>query len=207
MAVLLASLTLLILASPVADISGGSRLMLVIPTIAFLAACLQQAGKHLRLRWFMRFLVLLWLVLNLPLPLPDQVRVTAAVVTLAVLFLAVVRLAAERMLTAERVDSELLCSAFGGYLLLGVFWAQTYVIAAFWLPHAFAGPQGTAPALGSLMYFSFTTLTTTGFGDITALNPMLRMWTVFEAIVGTVYNATVIARLVSLYGSELRRKH
>jgi hypothetical protein len=56
------------------------------------------------------------------------------------------------------------------------------------------------------MYFSLTTLTTTGYGDITALNPMLRMWAVFEAVVGTIYNATVIARLVSVYGSELGRK-
>jgi hypothetical protein len=45
-----------------------------------------------------------------------------------------------------------------------------------------------------LLYFSFTTLTTTGYGDITAVNPVVRMWSIFEAIIGTIYNATVIAR-------------
>ncbi len=62
------------------------------------------------------------------------------------------------------------------------------------------------PSQGALLYFSFTTLTTTGYGDITAINPVVRMWSIFEAIIGTMYNATVIARLVSLYGRSVGRE-
>ncbi len=62
-----------------------------------------------------------------------------------------------------------------------------------------------APNRSALLYFSFTTLTTTGYGDITAVNPVVRMWSIFEATIGTMYNATVIARLVSLYGRPIRR--
>jgi hypothetical protein len=40
----------------------------------------------------------------------------------------------------------------------------------------------------------------TGYGDITAVDPLVRMWAIFEAIIGSMYNAIVIARLVSLYG-------
>jgi hypothetical protein len=206
MAVLLATLVLLILASPLGDFSRGSRLIIVAATVVFLWACLLQTDWVPRLRRLVRVLIVLWLIQNLPLPLPEGLWLGGAAATLAVVVLAVIRIVAARMLTAERVDAELLCSAIGGYLLLGVFWAETYTIAALLVPGAFATPDGGVPGQSTLMYFSFTTLTTTGFGDITALNPMLRMWTAFEAIVGTVYNATVIARLVSLYGSELRRK-
>ena len=113
---------------------------------------------------------------------------------------------AVRLFRADRVDAELLCGAVGAYLLLGVFWAQTYEIVSFAVPAAFTQPDGAVPSQGALLYFSFTTLTTTGYGDITAINPVVRMWSIFEAIIGTMYNATVIARLVSLYGSRAGRE-
>jgi len=100
----------------------------------------------------------------------------------------------------------LLCGAVGAYLLLGVFWAESYEIISLATPAAFAGPDGVAPNESALLYFSFTTLTTTGYGDITAVNPVVRMWSICEAIIGTMYNATVIARLVSLYGGRVRRE-
>jgi hypothetical protein len=206
MGVMLATLVLLILASPLTEYSRGSHYIIVAATVAFFWACLRQTDRYPRLHWFIRGLIVLWILQALPLPLPDRVLRAGAAVILAVLALAVLRLAAGRLLTAERVNSELLCSALGGYLLLGVFWAETYWIAALFVPGAFATPGDVAPNEGALMYFSLTTLTTTGYGDITALNPLLRMWAVFEAIVGTIYNATVIARLVSVYGSELGRK-
>ena len=114
-----------------------------------------------------------------------------AAAALALLNLIVLWLVAQRLINADRVDAELLCSALGAYLLLGVFWAETYEIISFVARAAsFAGPGGAAPTWSALLYFSFTTLTTTGYGDITAINPVVRMWSIFEAIVGTMYNAT-----------------
>jgi uncharacterized membrane protein len=53
---------------------------------------------------------------------------------------------------------------------------------------------------GDLLYFSYTTLTTTGFGDIIPRGAEVRMLAVLEAMVGVFYNTIVIARLVGLYG-------
>jgi hypothetical protein len=50
----------------------------------------------------------------------------------------------------------------------------------------------------NLTYFSFVTLTTLGYGDIAAVHPVARMFVVFEALVGQLYPATLLARLVSL---------
>jgi hypothetical protein len=206
MAILLATLVLLVLASPIADVAGQARLVISAASVWFLLACLQQADADPRLRLSSRLMVLLWLILNLPLPWSESVWVTsAAAAILAALILSMLWLVALRLVKADRVDAELLCGALGAYLLLGIFWALTYDIISAIAPAAFASPGGVAPNRSALLYFSFTTLTTTGYGDITAVNPVVRMWSIFEAIIGTMYNATVIARLVSLYGRPIRR--
>ncbi|HEX4583245.1 MAG TPA: potassium channel family protein [Burkholderiaceae bacterium] len=205
MAILLATLILLVLASPIADVASQARLVLTGATFVFLLSCLHQVQDYPRLRLYSRLMVLLWTILNVPLPWSQLPWVAGAgAATLAFLILILLRLAAHQLINADRVDAELLCSALGAYLMLGVFWGVTYEIISLAAPTAFAGPGGVAPNSSALLYFSFTSLTTVGYGDITAINPIVRMWTVFEAIIGTMYNATVIARLVSIYGSRLR---
>jgi hypothetical protein len=206
MAILLATLVLLVLASPIADVAGQARLVITGATVLFLLAYLQQADAHKQLRLFSRLMVLLWLILNLPLPWSAEVWATSTTAAIfAALILTMLWLVALRLVHADRVDVELLCGALGAYLLLGVFWAVTYEIISFAAPAAFATPGGVTPNRSALLYFSFTTLTTTGYGDITAVNPVVRMWAIFEAIIGTMYNAIVIARLVSLYGRPIGR--
>jgi hypothetical protein len=76
------------------------------------------------------------------------------------------------------------------------------------IPDAFGGlPAGRIEqgAGASLLYFSFSTLTTTGFGDITPLHPMARSFANFEAVIGQLYPATLLARLVSLEIEHRRR--
>jgi hypothetical protein len=207
MAILLATLVVLVLAVPIAEVASQTRFVLIGATVGFLLACLQQLAVHPRLRLSSRLMVLLWLILNLPLPWFDGAWASsAAAATLAALILCILWLAAQRLINADRVDAELLCGALGAYLLLGVFWAETYEIIDLAVPAAFTRPDGVSPSPSALFYFSFTTLTTTGYGDITAVNPVVRVWSIFEAIIGTMYNATVIARLVSLYGSPVERQ-
>jgi hypothetical protein len=208
MAMLLATLVLLVLATPIGDVVSEARLVLAGATLAFMLAALQQADAYPRLRLPSRLMVLVWMILNLLLLRWEGpwLKGTAAV-ALAAVVLSVLWLVAQRLVKADRVDAELLYSALGAYLLLGIFWAGTYEIISLAAPAVFAGPDGTAPDRSALLYFSFTTLTTTGYGDITAVNPIVRMWSIFEAIIGTMYNATVIARLVSLFGSRVRREN
>jgi hypothetical protein len=203
MAILLATLVLLVLAVPIADVARQARFVIISATVGFLLASLQQVEGHPRLRLSSRLMVLLWLILNLVLPWSDGAWAPgAAATTLAAVTLSMLWLTAQRLVRANRVDRELLCSGLAAYLLLGIFWAETYQIIALAVPAAFNNPSGAPLSTSALLYFSFTTLTTTGYGDITAINPIVRMWSILEAIIGTMYNATVIARLVTLYGSS-----
>jgi voltage-gated potassium channel Kch len=89
------------------------------------------------------------------------------------------------------------------YLLLGGMWSFFYFLAALTIPHAFHWLDGRQPAdldalERALTYFSYITLTTTGYGDIAPAAPLTRTLAMFEALTGQIYLAITLARLVSL---------
>ena len=201
MAILLGALVLLVLAGPISEMISQGRLVIAGLTTGFLLSALQQVDAFPQFRLIVRLTVLLWLIQYLlPFGSGSIWRGVGAPAMLAVLSFCVLFIAARHLAFADEVDRELLCGAVGAYLLLGIFWANIYQIINFVDPEAFHGPDGGVLERSALYYFSFTTLTTTGYGDITAVDPLVRMWTIFEAIIGSMYNAIVIARLVSLYG-------
>ena len=88
------------------------------------------------------------------------------------------------------------------YLLLGMFFAFAYgTISTLGSAEFFA--QQSNPTQADFLYFSYTTLTTTGFGDLTAVTGLGRAVTISEALVGQVYLVTVVAAIVS----NLRPRH
>jgi voltage-gated potassium channel Kch len=87
------------------------------------------------------------------------------------------------------------------YLNFALFFFVLYRLIDTLAAHAFSGlPQpGVEHGSGAaLLYFSFSTLTTTGYGDITPLQPLARNLANLEAVIGQLYPATLLARLVSL---------
>ncbi len=76
-------------------------------------------------------------------------------------------------------------------------------------PSSFTLPleaQGIRSRYGSFLYFSVVTLTTVGFGDIAAVHPVARSLVMVEALVGQLYPAILLARIVTLQ-METRRRH
>jgi len=88
--------------------------------------------------------------------------------------------------------------AVAAYLLLGVIWANAYSLLATLSPGAFSGPVNASDGPRAWLYFSFVTLTTVGYGDVLPVHPVARSLAVFEAVVGPLYLAILVARLVSL---------
>jgi hypothetical protein len=93
------------------------------------------------------------------------------------------------------------------YLIIGATFVALYTFVGLIIPDAFSGvPMDDSPALASnLIYFSFVTLTSTGYGDIVPVHPIARSLCNIEGIIGQLYPATLLARLVSLE-IESRRK-
>ncbi len=99
--------------------------------------------------------------------------------------------------------SHRIMGAVAAYLIIGVIWSLAYYLIALWMPEAFSvqGPfsPGDSETLRShLFYFSFVTLTTLGYGDIVAVHPLVRMLVILEGVVGQLFPAILIARLVAL---------
>jgi Ion channel len=102
---------------------------------------------------------------------------------------------------AGRVSVHRVQGAVVLYLNFALFFFVLYRLLDTLTAHAFTGlpPPGTENGSGAaLLYFSFTTLTTAGFGDITPVHPLARNLANLESVIGQLYPATLLARLVSL---------
>jgi Ion channel len=90
------------------------------------------------------------------------------------------------------------------YLMLGLLWFYFYLLANYFFPGSFSSGGGAAADLsaGHLIYFTFTVLTTTGFGDITPVLPLARSLVTLEQLCGTLFIAILIARLAGIYPAK-----
>ncbi len=86
------------------------------------------------------------------------------------------------------------------YLLIALTFATLFAFVGLFLTGAFSGlALADTPALASnLVYFSFVTLTSTGYGDIVPVHPIARSLCNLETVIGQLYPATLLARLVTL---------
>lgn len=105
-----------------------------------------------------------------------------------------------RVFEEGKINLHRIQGAIAAYLLLGVIWSGCYRLvmefdhAAFSLPSV--ADEGTL--MSKLAYFSFITLTTVGYGDVTAVDTAARSLAILEALVGQLFPAVLIARLVSM---------
>jgi Ion channel len=119
----------------------------------------------------------------------------AGVIVLGALLVALL----DRVLRHEHVTMQTLFGAVCAYFLIGLMFSGVY---------GALNDLGSASLFGDTVdqsvfsYFSFTTLTTVGFGDYTATTDLGRRIAVIEAVLGQVFLATTVARLVSLYKSS-----
>ena len=116
----------------------------------------------------------------------------ALLVVLAALVL--MRVFREGPITAHRIQGAIVV-----YLLVGLIWASAYQLLDILQPGSFRVPAGEAELQTQVLgYFSFITLTTVGFGDVTPIHPLARALVIAEALIGQLYPAILIGRLVSL---------
>ena len=108
----------------------------------------------------------------------------------------------------KKVSQETIIGGIDAYLLIGIFFMLLHQAAAIVDPTAytlhgqpmdeFSSPIDQLQGVSTMLYFSFTTLTTLGYGDITPETGVARLLTSAEAVTGQLYVAIFIARLVSI---------
>jgi hypothetical protein len=203
---LLVTLGLLIAAAPfIEDLPQGDLIEAVLVTLVMVFAVVAVGGRRKVL-----MIAIVLLVVALAGKWTNHLRPDllhpAVYLTTAVLFFAfVVAQLVAFVVRAPRVDANVLCAGVSGFLMLGLLWMPAYLTVARLNPAAFSLPStpGTPATLDgfSAFYYSFMTLCTVGYGDITPVSKAARMMAVVEAITGLFYMAVLISRLVSLYSS------
>jgi hypothetical protein len=106
-----------------------------------------------------------------------------------------------RVMRDGRINLNRIMGAIGSYLLIGIVFTQAYRLLAEFIDGAFAiggTPVGFDAISQKLSYYSFITLTSTGYGDITPVHPYARSLATMEALAGNLFLAVLVARLVGL---------
>jgi voltage-gated potassium channel len=114
------------------------------------------------------------------------------------------------VLQADQVDADTIRGAVCAYLFVGISWAGAYAFVELLSPGSLTLPAAAHGAASgearpeSLLYFSFVTLATLGYGDILPTTPVTRALAWMEAVFGQFYIAVLVARLVGLM--QMRRR-
>ncbi len=111
---------------------------------------------------------------------------------------------------ARRVTAELIFGAVSVYLMMGVGGALLFAVLDLWSPGSLQMPSGAGSAVddatrfSAVAYYSFVTLTTLGYGDITPVSRLARSLSTMEAVMGQLYLAVLVARVVGLQIAQSR---
>ena len=203
---LLIALGLLFFLAPfVEEIQGGALIVSGLLSLVLLSAVLTVAsrGRTLTIALLLAIPAVVgrWINHFQPHLVPPAIFLVAGIGLVAFVVVNLLRF----VLRTPSVDGEVLCASISAYLMLGLIWTMAYWLVEQLTPGAFAfntttGTKETMEGFNAF-YFSFVTLSTVGYGDITPVSKVARMLAATEAMTGLLYVAVLIARLVGLYST------
>ncbi len=132
----------------------------------------------------------------------------ASYLSMIIFFLYLQYLVIRQMVHAHKVDTNTIFGAMNIYLIAGLIWAYAFILlnhfdsSAFHLP----GYETLSNEVELFTYYSYSTLTTLGYGDIVPESAQARMLSVLEAVFGQLYLAIVVAKLVTIAWKEEGKK-
>lgn len=148
---------------------------------------------------------LLWLICSVVYALDPGTlwKVLATYLALLPFQATIVWVLLRHIFTARHVGRDVLLAAVTVYLLLAALFVPVYGVMEALAPGSFVDNGAAGPVFWQqFIYFSLTTLTTTGYGDILPVSPWARAVANMEQVIGVLYMATLMARLVGIYSQE-----
>jgi hypothetical protein len=139
-----------------------------------------------------------WLSYFLELPFAALVGEICA----ALFFTFMVVLVLNYLVKEREITADVIAGAICGYLLIGLMWSNFFSVLEMLQPGSFDIPENVSRESSYFTYYSYVTLTTLGFGDITPITEQARSLSALEAIVGPIYLAILVARLVGMSISQ-----
>lgn len=139
----------------------------------------------------------------------ESVPLTIPVLSYVVFFALVTAFLVRFLFRSDTISEEMIFASVCLYMIVGLLWSFIYFLIEAGFPGSFsnvhaieAGTEAPFAALIDLIYYSFVTLSTLGYGDIAPITRVARSWAIVEALTGQFYLAIVVARLVGLHISS-----
>ncbi|MEM7656883.1 MAG: potassium channel family protein, partial [Bacteroidota bacterium] len=176
----------------------------VLPLIIFLAAGLSVImvpHRKLSLRLiFSAFAGLALLMMILRLFTDFQIQVRIASLEIFILFFAILSYEVFRQMVNEKeITPHIIFAAFDCYLLLGMLGAMLFALLMVMDPNAFSNMDPEVNLFNKMIYFSFITLTSIGYGDIVPQSVLAEKFTAFYGLIGHFYSVVVVGIIVGKY--------
>lgn len=206
-AYLTVSLLLLIVLYPyVQGDTWGQVFLSLLATIVMITSVIAVGDKRRHTIIALVFAVPWFLVLlsKFPiLPVDSQLLAREEIVFAFLLFAYTTYRIFIHIIKSREVTNEILFASISVYILIGLTWATAYVIVNIYNPGSFVDRTGTVVSDGpELLFFSYVTLTTVGYGNIETMSIHARTLATVEALCGQLYLAIMVARLVGLHISK-----
>jgi hypothetical protein len=123
------------------------------------------------------------------------------------LYLFIIRLMLIKIFNAKTITINTIGLALCTYILIGTVWVLFYTPVIAFDPNAFSVPIiNEGDTFHTLTYFSYVTLTTLGYGDISPVSNLARNLAILEAVTGTLFLAVLISRLVGSYSRREKER-
>ncbi len=194
---------LLILSAVLQEYEFGFLFLNVASSIVFILG-IYAAGRNKKN-------VIILIILGLPWFLSEWIftRSSETIFASVLFFLFISGTLIAHILHTKKVSADTLYAAVCVFLLLGLLWASIYNYLEYISPGIIFIKNNsdvvTTLTSNEYIYYSYTTLTTLGYGDITSLTSIGRMLSVLEAITGQLFLAFLVARLVAIYTANAMR--
>lgn len=156
--------------------------------------------------------VIILIILGLPWFLSEWIftRSSETIFASILFFFFIIGTMIDHILHTDDVTADTLYEAVCVFLLLGLLWASFYNYLEYISPGIIFVENNVESVkkitANKIIYYSYTTLTTLGYGDITTVSPVGRIVSVLEAIFGQLFLAFLVARLVAIYTATALRK-
>jgi len=138
--------------------------------------------------------------------LPTSWAALAVFVTSVIYHLIMIVVLAGYTFRARTVLADVVLSATSLYLVIGSGFAAVFAIIEWLAPGSFIASSGAPLHWQHMMYYSYVTLTTLGYGDITPIGFYAQAVASFEAVTGVLYTVILLSRLVGMYGSAHKQE-
>lgn len=190
-------------------VEGATRLKIVTNIFLWFVviSCVRAVHQKRKHQWIVMTLAVAAILAGMLDPILQSTFISwASKITLLLFLLYAVVAILIYLARQEKVSSDMIMAAASEYMLIGILWTFLYYLLETVYPGSFIFPGNEAEPTGFL-YYSFVTLTTTGYGDVLPVSTQARSLALLEMVTGQLFIAITVARLVGLYTSGNHENH